>query len=112
MKTQLNTITRVPLTSPTGAWFDVSKAEKFRDESFWDGRNWVSLATNSSTESQNLYKTASGKYILHSTSRWQGVTDKYILLSCDEAAEWFAKQDFPFERIPEELHVLISKLEV
>jgi hypothetical protein len=38
---------RQALTDGTGRWFDLDKAERFEEATFWDGRNRISLATKS-----------------------------------------------------------------
>ena len=50
--------------------------------------------------------------IKNSYSQWQGSRETYEVISYEEAAEWFAKQNFQDDDIPEILKEKISELEV
>lgn len=41
-----------------GKWFDLQKAEKFQENTFWNGSNQISKITKSQFEHQDLYLTA------------------------------------------------------
>ena len=63
---------RVVITDGSGAWFDKDKAIEFDEDSWHDGRNFISRATGSQWEHQALYFTKSGVWILHNWSQYQG----------------------------------------
>lgn len=92
---------RVSLTDGSGRWFDLDKAEEYKENSFHDGRNFISKATGSQWEHEAIYITAGGKFILNHWSNWQGSVETYEEISADEAARWFAKQGFDDDDIPE-----------
>lgn len=93
-------------------WFDADKAEIFKERTFWDGNNWISNATGSQFKHETLYLTAGGKFILNRFSDYAGSSDTYEMVSTEEAAEWFAKQDFPEDEIPEVLREEADSMEI
>lgn len=74
-----------------GRWFDSSKAEKFNEDTEWDGNNMRSCATGSPHNHERLYRTAGGKWILHGWSQWQGSMEWHREIDNDEAARWLVK---------------------
>lgn len=96
----------------TGQYFDADKAECFKEETFWDGSNHISKATGSQWNHEALYRTASGKWVKNSYSQFQGTTETYEIISPAEAGEWFVKNEYGDEEIPECLHENISSLEI
>lgn len=96
----------------TGKWFDPDKAKIFREDTYHDGSNFISKATGSQWYHENMYLTKSGKYILNSWSNYQGTTETYELISKEEAAEWFVKNEYDNDHIPEELYYLLENMEV
>ena len=95
-------MTRIALTDGSGKWFDIDKAEKFSDASYWDGSNNVSKSA-SQYNHHALYRTASGKWVLNFWSQWQGTRETYEEITDQEAAEWFAINEYDDDDIPEEL---------
>lgn len=79
---------RIALTDGSGAWFDASKAVKFKEDTRWDGRNHISVATGSQWEHQWLYYTKNGKWVLHRFSDWQGATETYEIVEQETAVKW------------------------
>jgi len=79
---------RIALTDNSGKWFDMDKAEEFKEAEDWDGNNNISKATKSQFEHERLYRTVSGKWILNHWSQMQGSIEAYIEISDDEAAKW------------------------
>lgn len=92
-----------------GRWFDASKAEKFEEETRWDGSNHISLATGTQWSHEVLYCTAGKKWILHCWSQWQGSTETYSEISADDAARWLVKNEYD---TPEPLSSSVALLEV
>lgn len=85
-------MTRIALTDGTNRWFDADKAELIKEDTFWNGNNWISKATGSQWEHEALYRTRGGKWILNHSSSYQGVPESYTEINSREAAEWLAKQ--------------------
>jgi hypothetical protein len=69
-------------------WFDRAKAEKFEEATRWDGNNHISIATGSQYDHEILYRTAGGRWVLHSWSQWEGRPERYQFTNADEAREW------------------------
>ena len=103
---------RVSLTDGSGQWFDSEKAEIYKENSFHDGRNFISIATGSQFEHEAIYITKSGKFILNHWSNWQGSVETYEIISKDDAAEWFGKQGFQDNEIPDIFLREVYKLEI
>lgn len=100
---------RIALTDGTGRWFDKDKAKAYEEDTRWNGNNHISRATGSQWEHEILYRTASGIWILHSWSQWQGSSETYAEISDSEAASWFSRNgDDP----PEECSSEHAALEV
>ena len=72
-------------------WFDADRAERFAEDTRWDGRNHISVATNSQTEHESLYRTAGGKWILCEWSQWEGTLTMYTEISQKRAYDWLIK---------------------
>lgn len=103
---------RVALTDGSGQWFDSEKAEYYKEDSYHDGRNFISKATGSQWEHEAIYVTKSGKFILNHWSNWQGSRETYELISTEQAAEWFAKQSFQDDQIPKVFSKEVAALEI
>lgn len=103
---------RVSLTDGSGVWFDADKATKFEEERWHNGSNWISKATGTQWHHENMYRTASGKWILNTWSNYQGVAETFTQIDPEEVAKWFAKQGFSDKDIPEQLHELVSEMEM
>ena len=103
---------RVSLTDGSGQWFDSEKAEIYKENSYHDGRNFISKATGSQFEHEAIYITKSGKFILNHWSNWQGSVETYEIISKDDAAEWFGKQGFQDNEIPDIFLDDVYKLEI
>lgn len=82
---------RITLTDGTGRWFDVEKAERWEEGRYFDGRNMISKATGSQWKHEALYRTSSGRWIIHWLSDYQGVADRWVEVSAEEAAEWLIR---------------------
>ena len=87
-------MSRIALTDGTGRYFDPSKAQKWDEETTWDGRNHVSKATGSQFDHEALYRTVGGVYVLHHWSQWQGRLPRYEEITAAEAAVWLSRNDY------------------
>lgn len=103
---------RISITDGSGKWFDDDKAELFRENTYHDGRNWISKATRSQWNHEFLYLTAGGRFVLNKFSDVQGGLESYEIMSRSEALEWFLSQGFQDDEIPEILHDKINDYEV
>jgi len=77
---------------------------KFNEDTRWDGRNHISLATNSQWAHEYLYFTKSGRWVLTQTSQWQGSQDTNEIVSSATAFEWLLRMntsDDEISRLPE-----------
>ena len=84
-----------------GQWFDRDKADRYEEDTRWNGNNHVSLATGSQWEHEELYRTKGGRWILHSWSQWQGSTPHWEEISDVTAARWLVVNGHATPAIPE-----------
>ena len=75
-----------------GMWFDDDKAETFSEDTYHDGRNFISKATGGQWEHERLYRTAKGKWVLKRWSDWQGSRETYEVTDDATAAAWLIAQ--------------------
>lgn len=94
---------RIHLTDGTGRWFDLDRAARFEEGRTWDGRNWVSDATGSQWDHEELYQTASGKWVLHRWSQWEGSLPIYQLIGPNAAYDWLVRNGYADVVPPEAL---------
>lgn len=102
-------IKRVVLTDGSGRWFDASRAEAWVEGQRHDGSNFVSLATGSEWAHEELYRTASGRWVLHSWRAEDGAPREYRAIEPIEAAIWLVRNE---TAIPPELADLVAGLEI
>lgn len=81
---------RIALTNGSGQWFDAEKAEEYREDTWWNGSNHISKATNSQWEHEWLYRTASGRWVLNRFSNYQNSPETYEEIDASEAARWLS----------------------
>jgi len=103
---------RVSLTDQSGQWFDSEKSEIYKENTYHDGKNWISKATGSQWEHEAVHVTKGGKFILNHWSNFQGSTETYEEITKEQAAEWFAKQDMQDNEIPDVFLEEVMKLEI
>ena len=107
---------RVNITNQTGRktgnYFDDAKVIVYNEDTYWNGNNHISEATGSQWEHEKIYVTKGGKYILNHWSQFQGSTETNELISKDEAAKWFIKNNYKNEDIPNDLIDHIAKYEI
>ncbi len=71
-----------------GRWFDPKASESFSEDTRWDGRNHISVATSSQWEHEELYRTPKGTWVLHEWSQWQGSLARYATVTPETARQW------------------------
>jgi hypothetical protein len=91
---------RAAIKNMQGHWFDVEKAIKFEEESWHNGNNYISKATESQLNHENLFFTATGKWVINKYSQYQNQLESYEVITEDEAVVWFLKQEMD---LPEQL---------
>ena len=83
-----------PETRELVGWFDIDAAEKFSEDTYFDGSNMISKATGSQRAHEALYRTKGGRWVLNCWwSQWQGSRETYEFISDDEAREWLIAQN-------------------
>jgi hypothetical protein len=60
----------------------------------WDGNNYISRATGSQWEHEELYKSRKGRYYIESTSQWQGSPPHAEFVSKKAAAAWLINNEY------------------
>ena len=76
-----------------GQWFNPETAENFEEDTRWNGRNHISVATGSQWEHEEIYRTRTGRWILHEWSQWQGSGARYREIDEERARKWLINQD-------------------
>jgi len=99
---------RMKLSDGSGRWFDAEKAEKFEEDTWFNGHNHVSVATGDQFTHEVLYKTAKGLWVLHEWSQWQGSRATYIDIEPARAQDWLLYNGHD-DAVPQRV---ISNLEV
>lgn len=100
-------MSRVALTDEGGRWFDDDKADRFDEDTYWNGSNHISKATGSQWEHEAMYRTAGGVWILNCWSQCQGSVETYEEISKKSAAAWFVKNGHePHEDFEDEFNAL------
>lgn len=100
---------RTALTDGTNRWFNQESSKSFKENTRWDGNNHISLSTGSQWRHEMLFRTKSQKWILNFWSQYQGEPETYNEITDQEAAEWFIKNEYEIEDLPEDIQSLISK---
>lgn len=72
-------------------WFDPDKAEAYDESTTWNGNNHISDATGGQWEHEILYRTKSGRWVLHHWSQWQGTIPTYRFVTDEQAREWLLR---------------------
>ena len=113
-------MTRIAITKngePQGTWFNPDAAIlKVKEETYHDGSNWISKATNSQWEHEALYYTKSGRFVLNHWSQWQGSRETYEEITAEDAAFWIIQNEFSdldfLEQLPEKVkHAVLATID-
>lgn len=100
---------RITLTDDSGRWFDADKAERFDEETDWNGSNLISRATHSQWDHEALYYTAGKRWICERTSQWSGTLPSYEEITDEEAARWLSINGHEHPSVDEQLEALEIK---
>jgi len=75
-------------------WFDYDKAERFAENTEWNGSNHISVQTGSQWDHEALLRTKQGRWVLMTYSNRQGVMEKtYRFVSDGDAREWLIRNN-------------------
>lgn len=91
---------RIAISDGTGAWFDLDKSSRFREDTWWNGQNNISRATGSAHKHEDLYFTIGGKWVLNHYSQYSNELDVHKVISESQAVVWFLRQGM---ELPEQL---------
>lgn len=69
-------------------FFYSDKAERFPENTRWNGNDLVSVHSIDKWAHQSLYRTAQGRWVIEQTSQWQGVEDKCWYVDDEAARNW------------------------
>lgn len=84
-----------------GTVVDTDNATKtWKEDRRWDGNNYISVATGSQWNHEQLYRSRRGRYYLEHYSQWQGSKPYAEWISKRQAASWLLANDEP---IPDDL---------
>lgn len=96
----------------TGRWFDSEKADYYEEGTWWNGSNHISLSTGSQWHHEAIFITPGKVYILKFSSQYQKVPTTYQQITKEEAAQWFIRNEYPDDSLPQEFKKEIKDLEV
>lgn len=100
---------RVPMTDGSGSWFNPESSVLFKENTRHDGRNYISVATGSQWEHENLYYTRSGKWVLNAFSQWQGTLPTYERIQEHDAIMWLISNSHQdLDELPESVRTAIE----
>lgn len=69
-----------------GRTADLTDADKWDEDTYWDGNNNVSCATGSQWNHETLHRTKRGSWIIWHTSQVQGTPSGYR--ECENPVHW------------------------
>ena len=100
-------MSRVALTDGSGKWFSEETAEYFKEDTYFNGSNWISKATGKQSFHEGLYHTKGGKYILREFTDYAGGRDEYKIIDAYAAAAWFSINEMePHDKCEKEFNDL------
>ena len=87
-----------------GTVVDTDKAkEHWEEDTRWDGRNHISVATGSQWDHEELYRSRKGRYYIVHSSQWQGSVPRAEWVSLHEAAKWLMANGTEEDDMPDDL---------
>lgn len=85
-------MTRIPVKNAQGVylgkWFDLDRATRYAEDSWWDGSNWISKATGCQWDHEEVVRTASGRWIMHEWSNRDRSPDQWYEITQGTAVQW------------------------
>lgn len=89
-------------------WFNIEKARKYEEGTFFDGRNSISRATGNQWNHQALYFTDKGNWVLNGWSQTDGTVETWALIDAEAATCWLIRNGL---EVPELLAPILDDLE-
>ena len=86
-------MTQTALTDDAGKWFEKSEATEFSENTWWNGSNYISSATGSQWDHQELFYTRCGLWVLHCWSQYQNIQESYHEIDQPHAVDWLISQE-------------------
>lgn len=87
-----------------GTVVDTKKAtELWEEDTRWDGKNYISVATGSQWDHEQLYRSRKGRYYVTHWSQWQGSTPRAEWVSLHQAATWLLANGCDENKLPDDL---------
>lgn len=91
-------MTRIYVTQPDAdpqraGFFTKESATYWRGDKKWDGHNLVDVNTSDQNRGQGIYRTAQGRWVLHSWSSWDGEEPTYRYVEDADARDWLLFND-------------------
>ena len=83
-----------------GGWLDLDTAVAYEEDNYFNGNNWISYATRSQWDHQEIFRTQKGTWVLHCYSNIQGTVETWTKITKEEATEWLIRNN---TNVPEEL---------
>ena len=74
--------------------------EKWKEDTFWDGRNHISKATGDQWVHETLYLSRKGNFYIVTSSQCQGSRDRAEWIDDEGAAKWIIANE---RDLPEQL---------
>ena len=84
-------------------------SETYQDRTRWNGSNEISLATGSEFVRERLHHTASGRWVMCSTSQYEGTAPTAEEIDAEAAARWLIRNHYVEEAralLPDEVDSL------
>ena len=82
-------------------------SQKWDENTYWDGNNMCSSATQSQWNHQTLYRSRKGRYYIEHTSAYQGTNFWCEWITRRDAAGWLLSQDLS---LPDDLLDLVEEI--
>lgn len=85
---------------------------QWEEDTRWDGRNYISVATGSQWEHQTLYRSRKGRFYIEHVSSYEGTTPGVEWCSNEEATRWLLANGHNPEDadFPKDLFLLVEEV--
>ncbi len=75
-------------------WFNPDTAERFDQDTRWDGNNMIGVITGSQWVDEYLYRTKGGRWVLNQDAhRYRNGPDTYQFLTGAQAKDWLLRSE-------------------
>lgn len=90
-------------------WFERDKATEYPEGTAWDEANTISLATGTAWDSEALWRTAQGRWVLHEWARRDGDTETWRYIDDEQARDWLLRNAYPDAEVDAALGVGLAE---